>query len=80
MVIFKFKGKEFFIILILMILFGFGGIIFGMVEEILLFYMIFVLFMIFLGYDFLIVIVIVFIGVVVGVVVLIINLFLVGIV
>lgn len=63
-----------------MILFGLGGMMFGMSEEILFFYMIFILFMISMGYDLLIVVVIVFIGVIVGFGVVIMNFFFVGIV
>ncbi|HFL3472623.1 TPA: YfcC family protein, partial [Clostridioides difficile] len=50
-VISKFKGKELLIIPISMILFGLGGTTFGMAEETLPFYMIFVPLMTSLGYD-----------------------------
>ncbi|MGL5348451.1 MAG: YfcC family protein [Peptostreptococcaceae bacterium] len=61
-VIAKFKGKESLIIPISMILFGLGGTTFGMAEETLPFYMIFIPLMTSLGYDSLTAISIVFIG------------------
>ena len=65
-VISKFKGKELLIIPISMILFGLGGTTFGMAEETLPFYMIFVPLMTSLGYDSLTAIAIVFIGAAAG--------------
>ena len=61
-VISKFKGKELLIIPISMILFGLGGTTFGMAEETLPFYMIFIPLMTSLGYDSLTAISIVFMG------------------
>ena len=65
-IISKFQGKELLIIPIAMILFGLGGTTFGMAEETLPFYMIFVPLMTSLGYDSLTAISIVFIGAAAG--------------
>lgn len=65
-VISKFKGKDLFIIPISMLLFGLGGTTFGMAEETLPFYMIFVPLMTSLGYDSLTAIAVVFIGAAAG--------------
>ncbi|MBT2158798.1 YfcC family protein [Clostridioides difficile] len=78
-VISKFKGKELLIIPISMILFGLGGTTFGMAEETLPFYMIFVPLMTSLGYDSLTAIAIVFIGAAAGAAASTINPFSVGI-
>ena len=78
-VISKFKGKELLIIPISMILFGLGGTTFGMAEETLPFYMIFVQLMTSLGYDSLTAIAIVFIGAAAGAAASTINPFSVGI-
>ncbi|HGT9381595.1 TPA: YfcC family protein [Clostridioides difficile] len=78
-VISKFKGKELLIIPISMILFGLGGTTFGMAEETLPFYMIFVPLMTSLGYDSLTAIAIVFIGAATGAAASTINPFSVGI-
>lgn len=78
-VISKFKGKELLIIPISMILFGLGGTTFGMAEETLPFYMIFLPLMTSLGYDSLTAISIVFIGAAAGAAASTINPFSVGI-
>lgn len=78
-VISKFKGKELLIIPISMMLFGLGGTTFGMAEETLPFYMIFIPLMISLGYDSLTAISIVFIGAAAGACASTINPFSVGI-
>lgn len=78
-VISKFKGKELLIIPISMMLFGLGGTTFGMAEETLPFYMIFVPLMTSLGYDSLTAIAIVFIGAAAGAAASTINPFSVGI-
>ncbi|MGL5312015.1 MAG: YfcC family protein [Peptostreptococcaceae bacterium] len=78
-VISKFKGKELLIIPISMILFGLGGTTFGMAEETLPFYMIFLPLMMSLGYDSLTAISIVFIGAAAGAAASTINPFSVGI-
>ncbi|RDY29041.1 putative basic amino acid antiporter YfcC [Romboutsia weinsteinii] len=78
-VISRFKGKEMLIIPISMILFSLGGTTFGMAEETLPFYMIFVPLMTSLGYDALVAIAIVFIGAASGAAASTINPFSVGI-
>lgn len=78
-VISKFQGKEMLIIPVSMILFGLGGTTFGMAEETLPFYMIFVPLMTSLGYDVLVAIAIVFIGAAAGAAASTINPFSVGI-
>lgn len=74
-----FKGKDLLIIPISMILFGLGGTTFGMAEETLPFYMIFVPLMTSLGYDSLTAISIVLIGAAAGAAASTINPFSVGI-
>lgn len=78
-VIKKLKGKEIIIIPISMILFGLGGTIFGMSEETLPFYMIFIPLMLSIGYDSLTAISTVFLGAGVGTIASTINPFSVGI-
>lgn len=78
-VISKFKGRDLIIIPISMLLFGLGGTTFGMAEETLPFYMIFVPLMTSLGYDSLTAIAVVFIGAAAGAAASTINPFSVGI-
>jgi uncharacterized ion transporter superfamily protein YfcC len=73
------KGREGIIIPVAMILFGLGGTTFGMSEETLPFYMIFILLMLNLGYDSLTGISVVFIGAMTGTMASTINPFSVGI-
>ncbi len=75
----KLKGKEVIIIPISMFLFGLGGTTFGMAEETLPFYMIFVPLMLSIGYDSLTAVATVFIGSVTGTIASTINPFSVGI-
>ncbi|WP_373601097.1 YfcC family protein [Paraclostridium bifermentans] len=75
----KLKGKEVIIIPISMFLFGLGGTTFGMAEETLPFYMIFVPLMLSIGYDSLTAVATVFIGSVTGTISSTINPFSVGI-
>ena len=78
-VIKKLNGKELILIPISMLIFGLGGTTFGMSEETLPFYMIFVPLMISLGYDSLTAIGTVFIGAITGTIASTINPFSVGI-
>jgi uncharacterized ion transporter superfamily protein YfcC len=78
-VIKRLKGKEVIIIPISMILFGIGGTLFGMAEETLPFYMIFIPLMLSIGYDSLTAVAIVFLGAATGTIASTINPFSVGI-
>lgn len=78
-VIAKLGGKELLIIPVSMILFGLGGTTFGMAEETLPFYMIFVPLMLSIGYDSLTAISIIFLGACSGSIASTINPFSVGI-
>jgi uncharacterized ion transporter superfamily protein YfcC len=78
-IISKMKGLQFLIIPISMILFGLGGTTFGMCEETLPFYMIFIPLMVSLGYDSLTGIAVVFVGAATGTAASTINPFSVGI-
>lgn len=75
----KMKGLQFLIIPICMILFGLGGTTFGMCEETLPFYMIFIPLMVSLGYDSLTGLAVVFVGAATGTAASTINPFSVGI-
>lgn len=75
----KMKGLQFLIIPVSMILFGLGGTTFGMAEETLPFYMIFIPLMISLGYDSITGIATIFVGAITGTIASTINPFSVGI-
>ncbi len=75
----RMKGLKFLIIPLSMVLFGLGGTTFGMAEETLPFYMIFIPLMISLGYDSLTGIATIFVGAITGTIASTINPFSVGI-
>lgn len=57
----KMKGLECLVLLLLFFVFLFGGVIFGMVEEVILFLMVMVLFVIVLGYDLIVVVIVIYV-------------------